>query len=110
MTATVTPIRQARRWIMPGDFGAEGNRIDLIHNADFSAARRAVRRDSHLDTDATEHGGLIAGGYWMKVTHASGVVISETHLGAAYPGDDLIAAIAAEGYEVTGLPRPPRRR
>jgi glycine/serine hydroxymethyltransferase len=102
MTTTITP--PARRWVMPG-----GNRVDLIHNADMSRPRRAVRRDSHLDTDATEAGGLVAGGYWMKVTHPSGIVISETHLGLAYPDDAMIAAIAAEGYEVTGLPRPPRR-
>ena len=92
MTAETAAGPRARRWIAPN-----GARIDLAHLTHTSAngSRRGLRDGGAWD------------GYCLTVTHPSGTVISETHLGATCPEALLAAAIeAVSAYEVTGLPRP----
>jgi hypothetical protein len=90
---TVSPIRQARRWVTPN-----GAQVDLSHAQHTS--RNLGRR------------GLRDGGCWdgwcVTVRHPrSGSVISSTYLGAALVEAELVAALAAVvAYEVTGLARP----
>ena len=83
---------QARRWVTP-----EGARVDLFYLTHTRGALSAGLRD----------GGALDG-WCLTVTHPSGVLISDTYLGARLDETALAAALAdVEAYEVTDLPAPP---
>ena len=93
MTTTTTTPPRARYWVTP-----EGAPIELAH-----LTHTEGRSDRRKDGGACD-------GWCVTVRHpATRIVLSTTYLGATVPEAELAAAIAAvEGYEVTGLPRPPR--
>jgi hypothetical protein len=93
MTTTTETAPRARYWVTP-----EGAPIELAHVTDTSGFNPKRRDGGSRD------------GWRVIVRHPHNqIVISVTYLGATVPEDLLAAAIAAvDGYEVTGLPRPPR--
>jgi hypothetical protein len=92
-TETTETGPRARYWVTP-----EGAPIELAHLT-HTAGRNPARRD-----------GGSCDGWRVVVRHPdTQIVLSVTYLGATVPEDLLAAAIAAvDGYEVTGLPRPPK--